>query len=1097
MKRTLLTLLGIGFGLLAHAQLQGGVVYKINGTNGGSDTDRTFATLRSAATYVNAAGLSGTGQAILEFTAGYSAEDFSSGNGIIFNALANASSTLGLTIRPAVGVSVTFKSNIGNAMIQFNNADYVTIDGRPGGIGTSSAFTIENNKSNLITLSNGSQFNKITYLNLKSIGFEAVITLDAMSGATGNTHNTISNNTFGVTSDYVSGTLRGLQILSLGRAGIPNDNTIITNNNFGNWGSGAAIRSSSGNAWQINGNHFYSTEPIVTLGYTTLYGIYLTDSEGGHTIKDNFIGGQTQGAGGAKMQVNAFHIQLIYINGTSSSAKTTIQNNTIANIDLHPQNYQQQASSVYLMYLTGNQVFDVLGNTFGSLTESNSLVCHRIDEEVLSFIGVQAVHSGSSVSNLKNNIFANFSINNGLGNAYLIYTPSGTGGRLIDGNTFTKINLDGPMSIFNVISSATENTAIVNNYIGSQSSTEDIVVSSNAAGWEIYAIKAIGNFPTQITGNQIGGIKVSAEAQGPLTLCGIYAAGSTVANIKTVENNIIGGTVANSLEVGLGDNLSPITIIGIYSQHANVRNNTVRNIFQNDIGPIYGIQDDGIVGGVVANNTIQHFRAQINGSHKVYGINVTGSTPIISNSISNLYLDNYGDISGIYSTGTGLISVNEISSVECSFGSSRVFGISANEGIHILKNKIYDLKNNGMYTYDSVVGGISLATIHSDPYFLANNVIHINNGGDGNVFGLLIENTDETSPNPQNHIKAYYNTILLEGVSTSGGYSSVVYRTNDSPVELKNNLLFNNLSGGDGIHSLYGYNNPTAAWVSDHNFLATASGNTAVGTWNGMAQDFATWKAANSGSDNNSINDMSLTPSTFFNMASGTNNFLKTTATGKLKVAEKGTPIGAVTDDILGGARTSLPTIGAFEEVVVLPVTFKDFTTKLNGNRVGLNWNVGAEINILHYEVERMSNGADFAKIATVVADQLNNYSAIDANPQLGSNYYRLSAINNDGTVNYFEDVREVKVANLNQSSTSVYPNPLVGNTINIAMAAYSNGAYTYKLSDITGRLLQKGSFEHRGSSNTLNLKAAISKGIYVLQISNGREQFQVKLIKP
>ncbi|MNR13457.1 hypothetical protein D3C85_1298640 [compost metagenome] len=192
-----------------------------------------------------------------------------------------------------------------------------------------------------------------------------------------------------------------------------------------------------------------------------------------------------------------------------------------------------------------------------------------------------------------------------------------------------------------------------------------------------------------------------------------------------------------------------------------------------------------------------------------------------------------------------------------------------------------------------------------------------------------------------------------------------------------------------------------------------------------------------------------------------------------------------------------MPSIGAFEEVVVLPVTFKDFTAKLNGNKVSLNWNVVGEIDILRYEVERMSNGTDFVKVAPVGAGQLNSYSATDANPQLGSNYYRLSAINSDGTSSYFTEIKEVKVASLSESTVVVYPNPLVGNTINIAMAAYSNGIYTYKLSDITGRLLQKGSFEHRGSSNTLNLKAAISKGIYVLQISNGREQFQVKLIKP
>lgn len=50
-------------------------------------------------------------------------------------------------------------------------------------------------------------------------------------------------------------------------------------------------------------------------------------------------------------------------------------------------------------------------------------------------------------------------------------------------------------------------------------------------------------------------------------------------------------------------------------------------------------------------------------------------------------------------------------------------------------------------------------------------------------------------------------------------------------------------------------------------------------------------------------------------------------------MVEKGTAV-AVTDDILGVARPALSSMGAFEEINILPVTFNGFTAKLNGNKV-------------------------------------------------------------------------------------------------------------------------------------------------------------------
>ena len=1126
MKKILLTIFTMSIGLLAQAQLVGGTVYQINGTDNVSP--RTFATLRSAVTYVNANGLSGTGQAILEFSSGYTNEAMASS--IIINALPDASATLGLTIRPATGVSVSLTANLsGQPLIDLDNADYITIDGRAGGVGVGGAISLENtntgatSQTSVVRLVNDAQFNKLSYLTFRSAISQGAICgtvflSTSPSGSVGNTDNTINNNTFTFPSNYVIGTASANQVISRGTSARPNNNISILNNNFEYWGGSGAVYSSSGNGWKVNNNYFYSTQTLSASGAAILSVIYLSTTNS-HTIDGNFIGGQTVNAGGSTMNIIASNIRLISVEGITTSSKSVIQNNIITNINVSTPS-DNTVAEFRAIYGFGSQALDILNNTIGSVGTANSLVINKNATANSNCYLIQVGNTGVDASNIRENTIANLQFNelgnSGTNNFYGIYANAGTGGKIIDNNILTKISTTGALTAVALIHTNVL-SEITSNHIGSQTVTGDIVIESTRT-LPIYSIYADGDYGTKITGNEVGSfsIKTILSISGNPSFIGIYVGGSTaVATLKTVENNFVGGTVANSIQtiLGGGTGSASIAVNGIYNSNGNIRNNVIRNLTSNEVGYTFGMHISGSLATVTQNNIIENLtvNGQSNRSYVAGIYNVSNIGSINGNIISGLKSSNavalisssMKHVIGITSGGTGALIGNRISNLEAiAAGATSVYGIVKtssgpyNGNISVLKNRIYDLKSSNA-TAGASIGGIDLITYTTSTgsYTVANNVINVSQSGDISIFGILTEFWGPTT-DPAIPINASYNTILLEGTASGSAISSIIYRTNNSPVDLKNNLLFNNRSGGSGIHSLYGATTTAPAWVSDYNFLATASGNTNVGNWSGMAQNFTAWKTSQSGQDVNSVNDMTLTPSTFFNMTSATNFFLKTKEPGKLKIAEKATP-NSVTDDILGATRAATPTIGAFEEVAVLPVTFKDFTAKLNSNRVSLNWNVVGEVDILRYEVERMSNGTDFVKVATVGAGQLNSYSATDANPQLGSNYYRLSAINNDGTASYFTEIKEVKVASLSESTVVVYPNPLVGNTINIAMAAYSNGIYTYKLSDITGRLLQKGSFEHRGSSNTLNLKAAISKGIYVLQISNGREQFQVKLIKP
>lgn len=85
---------------------------------------------------------------------------------IVFTAKAGASAANSITLRPAAGVTtMSIQATVtSNAILRLNDADYVTIDGRPGGVG---AGVLKFNNfgtgydDNTIQLINGACFNTI------------------------------------------------------------------------------------------------------------------------------------------------------------------------------------------------------------------------------------------------------------------------------------------------------------------------------------------------------------------------------------------------------------------------------------------------------------------------------------------------------------------------------------------------------------------------------------------------------------------------------------------------------------------------------------------------------------------------------------------------------------------------------------------------------------------------------------------------------------------------------------------------------------------------------------------------------------------------
>jgi len=141
----------------------------------------------------------------------------------------------------------------------------------------------------------------------------------------------------------------------------------------------------------------------------------------------------------------------------------------------------------------------------------------------------------------------------------------------------------------------------------------------------------------------------------------------------------------------------------------------------------------------------------------------------------------------------------------------------------------------------------------------------------------------------------------------------------------------------------------------------------------------------------------------------------------------------------------------------LLPVKLVSYTARLQSSgSVLLNWKTASEQNNAYFTVERSLNGKDFVQVGTNVQSKGNNggsYSIMDNSAASGKNYYRLSQIDEDGTVTSLGT--RVVLVTLGGKSFATYPNPIVGNSFTISLSAGESGdSLLTKITDFSGKIL-------------------------------------------
>ena len=116
------------------------------------------------------------------------------------------------------------------------------------------------------------------------------------------------------------------------------------------------------------------------------------------------------------------------------------------------------------------------------------------------------------------------------------------------------------------------------------------------------------------------------------------------------------------------------------------------------------------------------------------------------------------------------------------------------------------------------------------------------------------------------------------------------------------------------------------------------------------------------------------------------------------------------------------PDIGAFESPEALPLDWVRFAGKSTKKGNDLTWTTANEVQTNHFDIEKSSNGKNFATIGIVKSQNrpMNDYSFTDAENTEGVVYYRLKQVDTDGQYRYS------KIISLRSAlaTIKVYPNP-------------------------------------------------------------------------
>ena len=633
-----------------------------------------------------------------------------------------------LTIRPEAGASsLAITSSNSIATVLFDGGKYVTIDGRPGGLGSTSQLSIQNTSAtgNAIQMKNETSLNIIKYCDLQgqntNLGTagtpSGVVFIGGTIGANGNDNNLITNCDIHETAGGFP-TLGLYSYNSSAALAAQNHNNTINACNVFNFynatASSTGIKIEAGNNnWVITDNNIYQTAPRNYTSAVAHRGLWVTPNTGsltsasGHVITGNFIGGANTAHSGVYTMTGAVAYIFDAMDiSVGLGAATSVQNNTIANISMTAATTSTLAF-VGINLANGNvNVGDIAGNTIGSSTVNGS-IAFTTTSSGGGFMGIRAT-SGAGAYNISNNTISGVDVSSSLSSGSAALTGINT----LIGNPLTVSN--------NIIGGTLVNSLQVTTIVSGAATMNGILNSASAA------------LGSTISGNTIRNLRHNNASTGGCTLFGYQ--GTAGANVSVIGNTIsdIGNTITTS-------GISNITGISQSTNTIhNINNNTVFNLTSlstSTSGQVRGIVctngQGNLNGNTIRNNTTSGVVTGIGISSGMVGIvyqsTTAGIHTVSGNTIHSLTNNSTSTTASTQITGLAFsasatttitynIEKNNIHSLDVTAldPNARITGMDFTAGVYNCRNNMVrlGLKPNGtsLISPRLIIGINSLST---------------------------------------------------------------------------------------------------------------------------------------------------------------------------------------------------------------------------------------------------------------------------------------------------------------------------------------------------------------------------------------------------
>lgn len=734
----------------------------------------------------------------------------------------------------------------------------------------------------------------------------------AGTGVGGNNNNIVTN--CNITSSTATRVLQG--ILSYTATGENANNSITNNNIFNTWRSNGTsysiLLSTGSNGWTVTGNSIYETTAFAPASIVAYRAIQISagTAGGGFNISNNYIGGSAPSCGGSPLTMSSntpYYLIGVYLNTASTSAVSSLQGNTLANISI---------SSKYSTTFRGVQVDagggswnigTVTGNTIGSATGTGSIT-------LTCPLDVATQQTAQATVNVVGGVIQSVAITN----------PGGVySGAMNATATLAALRCNGvpctpttPAVFANstLNTSGGYNTINVTSGGGGYSGTVTMVITAPPSSATSYGMLLTSNGTLDVRNNRVASINVVGGSNFSHSFYGIYRNAGTSAAAATISNNHVGSATVNSLRcLSATSNGTGQSLWGIASATngtTTISSNTIENLRNEYLGTASASYTRGIQvttgSNTITGNTVRYLStasANANGTMTngtLVGIhnhsNVAGSTQIISgNTIHNL--------SNTHSTAA--VKVRGIFLRGLATGSHTVE-----------KNFIHSLTTASSHASAQVWG----VQFESGSSAVSNNVINVGTGvNNGNlIYGIWEPGT------ANNNMTLHHNTVRVSGSTSNGSVLTYAMYSNGSSntKNIRNNIFDNARTSGSGsnLHFAIRLASATGATIDHNNYHVSGTGGT-LGRFNTTASaTLALWQAS-TGQDANSFNlnpDYSTTPPT-------------TIPTHYRPDCGMNGANALVADDHVGTARANPPSIGAFEVTQRIPIVDAMTTTSCSG----------------------------------------------------------------------------------------------------------------------------------------------------------------------